>query len=275
MIFNAYADSQIEYLGITPISCGHIFARKGREIVRPTGRGDWLLFVSVHGEEVFSLAGNSVSLAQGGFILFAPGEAQLHSTVSDRGEFYYMHFFADRDLPAEFGLATARVYPAPPSREVPEIFEKMLSEMQIKQSGYERLSACYLLELLALLSRKCKDAPRERSPHFKEIAQAVQLISREYPLNRSLDDYAAMLRVSKYRFSHLFREVTGISPIAYRNRLRLENAKEMLSDTAKPIEEIAHAVGIESPSYFHRFFKAHTGMSPSEYRRRAGGKLPE
>ncbi len=271
MIFNAYANTESPYLGILPISCGHIFARCGREIKRPLGRNDWLLFFCVQGKETFFLGSEVQTMEPGGFIAYAPGEPQIHNTSSkEKAEYYYMHFMTDRDILSELGLRTSRVYNAPYTPEASSAFERILSEMQLKQDGYERLCVCFLLEILSLLCRSCYGKRAQRLPHFDRISYAVQIICREYSKNYSVEEYAAMVNMSKYHFSRLFSKVTGQGPIAYRTRLRMENAKEMLCDTAFTVEQIASSVGFESVSYFYRAFQKYVGMSPIEYRNDRG-----
>ena len=70
MIMNAYADQKEQICGMTFVSCGHIFAKHGREIYRPNGRKDWLLFYIVKESETFYLDGIKLGKS-GSFILFA------------------------------------------------------------------------------------------------------------------------------------------------------------------------------------------------------------
>ena len=86
--------------------------------------------------------------------------------------------------------------------------------------------------------------------------------------NLALDDYARELCLSKYHLSHIFKKYTGLSPIAYRNRLRLRYAKGMLEKTDMPIAEIAENVGFAGQQYFCEAFKEGFGLSPSEYRKK-------
>ena len=51
MIWNAYSEEKVRNFGLNVKSCGHIFAKNGREINRPQGRGDWLLFYVFKGCE--------------------------------------------------------------------------------------------------------------------------------------------------------------------------------------------------------------------------------
>ena len=67
-------------------------------------------------------------------------------------------------------------------------------------------------------------------------------------------------------FRKLFKEVTGLSPIMYFNRMRIEYAKTLLrQDSTLSIKEIAASSGFPDPYYFSRVFKKITGYSPSDY----------
>ena len=77
MIFNAYSKQKNPISGILPLSGGHIFAKTGREICRPQGRADWLLFYVAKESDTFYLPEEKV-LPAGSFILFAPHEPQHH-----------------------------------------------------------------------------------------------------------------------------------------------------------------------------------------------------
>ena len=77
MLFNAYSESTEGLLGISTRSAGHIFAKEGRRISRPQGRADWLLFYVAAGDEHF-LSPAPQTLFEGGFVLFRPGQPQIH-----------------------------------------------------------------------------------------------------------------------------------------------------------------------------------------------------
>ena len=96
-------------------------------------------------------------------------------------------------------------------------------------------------------------------------------MNREYKKNYTLDDYAKMCNMSKFHFLRIFKGITGASPFEYRNKIRLDHAKELLLDTPLPINEIGRSVGYSSNSYFCDAFKAKTGTSPSVYRKTAKG----
>ena len=69
-------------------------------------------------------------------------------------------------------------------------------------------------------------------------------------------------------FKRRFTRSTGLSPIAYVQRLRVEDAKRRLERTEAPVDEISWQVGYEDPAFFRRLFRRVTGLSPGAYRRR-------
>ena len=83
----------------------------------------------------------------------------------------------------------------------------------------------------------------------------------------SLQDLASRAYLSKSRFSHLFKESTGTSPIEYRNGMRIERAKELLTTTSKSVEDVCAMVGFSNLSSFYDRFRRETGMSPGAWRK--------
>ena len=61
----------------------------------------------------------------------------------------------------------------------------------------------------------------------------------------------------------------GVTPIQYLNRYRIKQAKGLLEDSGRTIEEIARLVGASNQNYFAYLFRKLTGVSPREHRRKA------
>ena len=76
------------------------------------------------------------------------------------------------------------------------------------------------------------------------------------------------------RFFELFRANTGMTPNDYLQRLRLEAARGLLSETSRPVTEIAFEVGFNSSQYFSTVFLQYTGLTPSGFRSRGVGSEP-
>lgn len=267
MIFNAYQDTNNGIAGVSVVSSGHIFAQKGRKIDRPNGRTDYLLFYIAKGKEHFFLEKESVGEA-GSFIFFRPFEKQEHIYLENTtGEFYYVHFNAPEDFDL-FGFQSSTVYHTKPSTKVRDLFEELISELQTKQPAYEMVCVSKLFYIMSLLIRKTEKELTLQGRYFDKISFVVQKMNQEYHQNDSLDDYAKMCNMSKFHFLRIFKEITGVSPLEYRNNIRLDHAKEQLLDTNIPINEIGRNAGYLSAAYFCDAFKSKIGMSPSQYRKK-------
>lgn len=266
MIYNAYQDTSKNLFGISIVSGGHIFAPQGRAISRPAGREDYLLFYVAKGSECV-LLDREVELTAGSFVIFRPHEKQIHvQRSSGVSEFYFVHFRAPSEFDL-FGFESSHPYFTEVSTAVIDLFEEIKQELQAKQSQYEELCVTKLLNIFFLLKRRCERSGSPFGQYMDEISFAVQVMNKEYEREYCLEDYAKMCRMSKYHFLRIFKSVVGCSPIEYRNRIRLEHAKELLSDTNQPIGEIGAAVGYTSNIYFCNAFKAKFGVSPGQYRK--------
>lgn len=267
MIFNAYADGEKGIFDFSLVSAGHIFAQQGRRISRPEGREDWLLFYVAKGRERFTFPDAELDAQEGSFVLFRPHEPQEHVFLDGKtGEFYYVHFEAPKNFDL-LGLGSARVYTVAPNVQFKDLFEAIITELQERTPYYQQIGVCKLLEIIALLARTvaCDEQPSPR--YQKKIFYVVQLLNTEFDQNRSLEEYAQICSLSKFHFLRVFKEITGASPIEYRNKLRMERAKALLSDLGLSISEISTQLGFSSPAYFCDAFKRKNGMSPMQYRK--------
>jgi transcriptional regulator GlxA family with amidase domain len=75
-------------------------------------------------------------------------------------------------------------------------------------------------------------------------------------------------KLAERTFKRRFLAATGLTPIAYVQRLRIEDAKRRLERTEASIEEISWRVGYEDAAFFRRLFRRTTGLAPGQYRKR-------
>jgi transcriptional regulator GlxA family with amidase domain len=83
----------------------------------------------------------------------------------------------------------------------------------------------------------------------------------------ALDALADRLGVSRRHLTRLFREQVGLSIGAFQQCKRLDAAKELLTRTDLPVDEVAFRVGFDSGSALARALRRRDGLSPREIRR--------
>jgi AraC-like DNA-binding protein len=99
------------------------------------------------------------------------------------------------------------------------------------------------------------------------VRQAMAFIHKHYAEPVSRADLARHVSLSEDYLTACFRKELGITPIAYLNRYRVHQARQLLSDTDKTITQIALEVGFSDSGYFSRVFRREVGVSPEAYRR--------
>lgn len=122
-----------------------------------------------------------------------------------------------------------------------------------------------MTELLIKLSGSTPVQPETIMPDWLSKAQVY--IIENYNRDWSLKELADASCLSESRFSHVFREILGCSPVEYRDRLRIKHAKEYLSNTAMSIDRISEEVGFHNLSNFYAKFSQLVRKSPGKYRK--------
>ena len=95
---------------------------------------------------------------------------------------------------------------------------------------------------------------------------AMEYIRQHYTEHLTLSDVADHVYVSQWHLSKLINRHLQQSFLDIINTLRVERAKELLTDPACRVHDIAALVGYSDVAHFSRIFKKHTGQSPLDYR---------
>jgi AraC-like DNA-binding protein len=109
--------------------------------------------------------------------------------------------------------------------------------------------------------------------HASALRRAERFIWENYTHKISLKEIAGASGLSAPYFSTIFKEEMGENVSAYLNRLRVEKAAVMLTETGLSLNSISEACGFEDQSWFSKIFKIYAGMSPGSYRKNGGGPI--
>jgi AraC-like DNA-binding protein len=101
------------------------------------------------------------------------------------------------------------------------------------------------------------------------IGAAIDYLNNHYVENITVAELADKCFMSEGHLYRLFAEELGMSPIDYKNSLRIRKAETLLCDPECSVGEIAAILGFENACYFSRIFKARTGLSPMQFRKKS------
>ncbi len=94
----------------------------------------------------------------------------------------------------------------------------------------------------------------------------MSLVTEHHTSERNMAFYASRLGLTPKYLSKLIKQVSGRSAPDWIDSFVVLEAKNMLKYTDDSIKEIVFKLHFPNPSVFYKFFKAHTGMTPSQYR---------
>jgi AraC-like DNA-binding protein/ligand-binding sensor protein len=106
--------------------------------------------------------------------------------------------------------------------------------------------------------------------HASVLRRAERYIWENYTRKISLQEIARASGLSAPYFSTVFKEEMGENLSNYLNRLRIEKAAAMLTETDLSLGEISESCGFEDQSWFSKIFKCYAGISPGKFREKGG-----
>lgn len=99
------------------------------------------------------------------------------------------------------------------------------------------------------------------------VVKVIETMSRNLHRHLPVGGMAASVNLSYSRLEHLFKAETGMTPVSYLKKLRIEKARQLLETTFLTNQQIIIQVGMYDESHFAKDFKKTYGLVPSQYRK--------
>ncbi len=204
---------------------------------------------------------NEKHLLEQGSLLFLPAHS-AHNYAPDCSEWETLYItFGGSGLNDFFNFKSG-VYKITDKIDF-EIYFNELSNLK-DNNKYAQLSI-KLYELLIKLNDIFSVSIGNTLKNKNKIDSALKIINSN--INCPITEISASLGITEEHFCRIFKQYMGYRPLEYINMLKLQRAKEMLSDKSLSVGEVVAAVGFNDHSYFGKLFKKAFGVSPSEYRK--------
>lgn len=110
------------------------------------------------------------------------------------------------------------------------------------------------------------DVPTTRGGEF--MHRFLQLLNKEGRTKHPINFYADRLCISPNYMSTIVRRESDMTVLQWIDRALVREAKVLLFHTQMPVAEVAETLGFATPSFFIRFFRQQTGLTPLQYRKR-------
>lgn len=234
---------------------------------RKNGIDEYILLYCLKGEGWIKINGKTITLTPNtGYIIPKNTPHKYGSSLKDAWSIYWIHFsgiyaatFYERFCFAEQSAVNI-VY----DQNRLEVLKEIISLLENPLSD-EHLELVHF-KLMAFLSTLCYTTTSENNISDK-ISLSINYMKTNLDEALTIDKLANQACFSVSRYSELFKQKTGYSPIQYFIRLKIQKACEYLYLTNMNSKEICKKVGFEDPFYFSRMFKKQIGLSPIQYKK--------
>lgn len=149
--------------------------------------------------------------------------------------------------------------------------ERRNPELAVFRQMNDRLTSIMRLEIIlgvlyeiATGNRPVADKPSRGEQVFVRFMQSL---GRDYAKRRTVSAYAEVSALSVRHFSNLIHQYSSQTPMQWIITFTISQAKSLLLQPDLPVKEVAARLGFPEQFTFRKYFKKHTGISPTEYRR--------
>jgi len=159
--------------------------------------------------------------------------------------------------------------PGPLQPRIVQLFESLVHENEVPELLAIDMVQTLMLQIFILVGRLSIDKASSvvNSYSYLLLKKFQKLIGQHYKTLRLPKDYAERLFITPNHLNALCKNALGLSAgEVIRNRITLE-AKRLLTNKALSISDISYQLNFSDNSYFSKFYKKHTGLTPEEFRK--------
>lgn len=272
-------DRLLSALHITDI--GYYPSASYHEIHRRQGVGQYVFIYCVKGCGWYEIAGRHYDIQPNQYFIIPVGTPHNYGAAKhDPWTIYWIHFKGSlASCYADHAAQPKEIRPELHSRIATrqnlfeEIFQTLQRDCTLKNLSFASSLFHYYLGSLRYIHQYREAVGDETIPLGEmDARQVVDALIHYMEENKEKRLTLEMLsRYSGYSPSHmsaLFRRQTGIAPLAYFNKMKMEEACELLTYTDMRVNQICHKLGFDDAYYFSRLFSKVVGLSPREYKKR-------
>jgi two-component system response regulator YesN len=138
--------------------------------------------------------------------------------------------------------------------------EEVIEKIYEKENFHELMS--YIEEIVSNISNNISNTSSD-----SVVKRILNYMNKNYNKPLKLETLAELFSYNSAYLGKIFKNYTGESFNSYLDRIRIENAKELLAENDLKIYQVSEMVGFKNKDYFFSKFKRYVGVSPKEYKK--------
>lgn len=157
-------------------------------------------------------------------------------------------------------------------REISQLLNSIKKEQEEARPGFNEAIERKFELLIINVCRYYSEVETPNSKALLRISTAIDFMETNFGQPISISLLGKKTHMSESNFRHTFKKITGLSPIDFLIRLRIEKATEIMADIPNVnVTETSVKTGFENSAYFSKKFKQIIGMTPMAYLKKQRG----
>ncbi|RKQ42687.1 AraC family transcriptional regulator [Roseivirga pacifica] len=267
-----------------PILSGNFNIRRLQDFIGDQGMSSephrhsfYFILVIEKGEGDHEIDFTHYQLAHRCVFILRPGQVhQLSVKAETRG--FLMQFNADFYQPKNgkvaqfFRRASHKSFCQLPEETFSRInstLNTIFREAKEQQQGHlEAINALLDTFFIELIRNASENRPSTDKYEQERLEELQELLDKHIATEKQVSYYTGALNLSAFQLNSITKKVLGKTASELINEQVVLEARRQLLGTSNQVSQIAFSLGYDDPSYFIRFYKKHTGLTPEAYRKK-------
>lgn len=213
-----------------------------------------------------SKSNDVINTYKSGDVLFFPPDMEFNRHIVEPLIFHFILFERNEDSQLNFTLPAGKLEFRDRTRLQSTL--QTLNRLASIQRNFDEIRQHLLNDIIYQYYIETQTIPDYTNEEFDDavLIATINYMKNNISSKLNLNQLSNIVGISPSGLIWKFKTKLGTSPIDYLISLRIQLAKQLLSETKLSIQKIAEKCGFENSYYFSNFFKKRTGLSPSFYR---------
>ena len=243
------------------------------QIYRPNGSGDYLFLLFKTPMKVYLDKKLSIS-KENACILYAPGYEQYYKAVH-RFRNSYLHFSCKADLKKQYGIPLNTVFYPGNCEEIDACIrllhkEHIANDLFSDEYEYTLFQQLMITIARGLKSHQIHGSGTEGDSLYSAFRKLRLEMLTNYAEPWNTTELCKKVSLEKSLFYYCYQKFFQSTPHADLLQIRMDKAKNLLTNEALTVQQIAQMCGFSDFSHFSRYFRKQAGCSPLQWRRKMG-----
>lgn len=208
------------------------------------------------GEYIYRFKNEKITVISGETLFLPRGSNYEYEVVSENAHCFQVEFNI-KASGEEFNFDKPFIIGSDKKEDIEKHFSSLLANFRDGQKGFLK-SYAIVLYFLTLVNSQIEE-------YKSKIKPAIEYIEQNYTLDFSVSHLAHVCKISESQLRRLFQSELGVSPLKYRNSLRIKEACALLKSGELNVTEVSEILKFDTPYAFSKAFKNELGCSPKSY----------